>query len=117
MNREMEKASLHFKGICFDFPQPACFMSVKSGRGYGPGGTQPPASWTLTKAGLCPQSPSVIWIRGHSPAQPSVSRLEDSYHSPSSPGFLRPRTLTQCFGSHIWKREILTHTMKGWQGH
>lgn len=39
MNREMEKANLHLKGICFDFAQPACFMSVKSGSGYGAGGT------------------------------------------------------------------------------
>lgn len=45
-NREMEKASRHLKGTYSDFPQPACFMPVKSGSGHRAGGAQPPASST-----------------------------------------------------------------------
>lgn len=41
------KTAITVKGRILIFPQPACFMSVKSGSGHGARGTQPPASWTL----------------------------------------------------------------------
>lgn len=41
------KTAITVKGRILIFPQPACFMSVKSGSGHDAGGTQPPASWTL----------------------------------------------------------------------